>query len=73
MEMKMFLPQNNSGLGNGSENASPFLELINTVENARHNQSEVEGTVGQKQKSSRSIFSYLSRRNTSSKVVDATA
>lgn len=67
----MFLPQNNSGHGNGSEMVSPFAELMKTFENARGNKSEAEGEAVQKQTSSRSIFNFLSRDNKSSKVIDA--
>lgn len=74
----MFLPQNNSGNGNGSEMVTPFTELVNTYENARSGKGNSNADVVSTQKPSlfSSIFGFMSRRrqsNQSSKVVDATA
>ena len=74
----MFLPQNNSGNGNGSEMVTPFTELVNSYEKARGNKQYNEAEVVTTQKTSlfSSLFGFMSRRRTDnqcSKVVDATA
>ena len=74
----MFLPQNNSGNGNGSEMVTPFTELVNTYEKARGSKLNNEAEVVSTQKPSlfSSIFGFMSRRRKneqSCKVVDATA
>jgi len=69
----MFLPQNNSGLGNGSELAAPFAELMKTFDKARGSKNTQDDEVTSQQRSSHfaAIFKFLPSHK-SNKAADAT-